>query len=54
MLVWVGATIGIVLCGSVGVLVGRATGARLPERTVRTGSAALFAVVGAAPIALNL
>lgn len=52
--VWVGATIGIILSGSVGVLVGRATGARLPERTIRVGSAALFAVFGVALIALNL
>ena len=54
VLVWVGATIGIILSGSVGVLVGRATGARLPERTIRIGSAALFAVFGVALIALNL
>lgn len=54
VLVWVGATIGIILSGSVGVLVGRATGARLPERTIRLGSAALFAAFGVALIALNL
>lgn len=54
VLVWVGATIGIILSGSVGVLVGRATGARLPERTIRLGSSALFAVFGVALIALNL
>ena len=54
VLVWVGATIGIIASGSVGVLVGRATGARLPERTIRIGSAALFAVFGVALIALNL
>lgn len=54
VLVWIGATIGIILSGSVGVLVGRATGARLPERTIRLGSAALFAVFGVALIVLNL
>jgi putative Ca2+/H+ antiporter (TMEM165/GDT1 family) len=54
VLVWIGATIGIILSGSVGVLVGRATGARLPERTIRLGSAALFAVFGVVLIALNL
>ncbi len=54
VLVWIGATIGIILSGSVGVLVGRATGARLPERTIRLGSSALFAVFGVALIALNL
>jgi putative Ca2+/H+ antiporter (TMEM165/GDT1 family) len=54
VLVWIGATIGIILSGSVGVLVGRATGARLPARTIRLGSAALFAVFGVALIVLNL
>jgi putative Ca2+/H+ antiporter (TMEM165/GDT1 family) len=54
VLVWVGATIGIILSGSVGVFVGRATGARLPERTIRIGSAVLFAVFGVALIALNV
>lgn len=54
VLVWIGATIGIILSGSVGVLVGRATGARLPERTIRLGSSALFAVFGVALIVLNL
>ena len=54
VLVWVGATIGIIASGSVGVLVGRATGARLPEQAIRLGSAALFAVFGVALIALNL
>ena len=54
VLVWIGATIGIILSGSVGVFVGRATGARLPERTIRIGSAALFAAFGIALIALNI
>jgi Ca2+/H+ antiporter, TMEM165/GDT1 family len=54
VLVWVGATVGIVLSGFVGVFVGRATGARLPERAIRYGSSALFAVFGVALIATNL
>ena len=54
VLVWIGATIGIILSGSVGVLVGRATGARLPERTIRLGSALLFAVFGVVLIVLNV
>ena len=54
VLVWIGATIGIILSGSVGVFVGRATGARLPERTIRIGSSVLFAVFGVVLIALNL
>jgi Ca2+/H+ antiporter, TMEM165/GDT1 family len=53
-LVWVGATIGIILSGSVGVLVGRATGSRLPERAIRIGSSALFALFGIVLIATNV
>jgi putative Ca2+/H+ antiporter (TMEM165/GDT1 family) len=53
-LVWVGATIGIILAGSLGVLLGRVFGARLPERATRIGSAVLFAVFGLALIATNL
>ncbi len=54
VLVWIGATIGIILSGFVGVFVGRATGARLPARVLRIGSAALFALFGVALIALTL
>ena len=51
---WVGATVGIILSGMLGVLVGRVFGARLPERVTRVGSAALFAVFGAVLLAANL
>jgi putative Ca2+/H+ antiporter (TMEM165/GDT1 family) len=54
VLVWIGATIGIILSGFVGVFVGRATGARLPERTLRYGSSLLFALFGVVLIATNL
>ncbi len=54
VLVWIGATIGIILSGTLGVLVGRAAGARLPERATRIGSAALFAVFGLVLILTNL
>jgi len=54
VLVWIGATIGIILSGSVGVLVGRTAGAHLPERAIRLGSAALFAAFGVGLIALNV
>jgi len=54
VLVWAGATAGIVLSGALGVLLGRVFGARLPERATRLGSAALFALFGAALIATNL
>jgi Ca2+/H+ antiporter, TMEM165/GDT1 family len=53
-LVWVGATVGITLAGLLGVLLGRAFGARLPERATRIGSAVLFAVFGVALLATNL
>jgi putative Ca2+/H+ antiporter (TMEM165/GDT1 family) len=53
-LVWVGATVGITLAGLLGVLLGRAFGARLPERATRIGSALLFAVFGVALLATNL
>ncbi|HYI62471.1 MAG TPA: TMEM165/GDT1 family protein [Acidimicrobiales bacterium] len=46
VLVWVGATLGIIASGLLGVLLGRAFGARLPEAATRIGSAVLFAVFG--------
>jgi Ca2+/H+ antiporter, TMEM165/GDT1 family len=54
VLVWIGATIGIILSGAVGVLVGRFLGARLPERATRIGAAVLFAAFGIGLLALNL
>jgi putative Ca2+/H+ antiporter (TMEM165/GDT1 family) len=54
VLVWIGATIGIILSGALGVLLGRVFGARLPERATRIGSALLFAVFGLALIVTNL
>jgi putative Ca2+/H+ antiporter (TMEM165/GDT1 family) len=54
VLVWMGATIGIVLAGLLGVLVGRFFGAHLPERAVRIGSAVLFAIFGIALIVTNI
>ncbi|HKA82794.1 MAG TPA: TMEM165/GDT1 family protein [Acidimicrobiales bacterium] len=51
---WIGATVGIILSGMLGVLVGRLFGARLPERVARLGSAALFALFGAVLLAANL
>jgi len=54
VLVWIGATVGIILSGFVGVLVGRATGARLPERAIRIGSSVLFAVFGVVLVATSL
>jgi putative Ca2+/H+ antiporter (TMEM165/GDT1 family) len=54
VLVWVGATIGIILAGTLGVLLGRVFGARLPERATRIGSAVLFAVFGLVLLVTNL
>jgi putative Ca2+/H+ antiporter (TMEM165/GDT1 family) len=53
-LVWVGATLGIIASGTLGVLLGRTFGARLPERTTRLGSSVLFAAFGVALIATNV
>lgn len=53
VLVWIGATIGIIGAGAVGVVIGRMIGTRLPERATRIGSAVLFAVFGVGLIALN-
>jgi putative Ca2+/H+ antiporter (TMEM165/GDT1 family) len=46
VLVWIGATIGIMLAGTVGVLVGRWLGDRLPERLILIGSSVLFFIFG--------
>ncbi len=54
VLVWMGATIGIILAGALGVLLGRWFGARLPERATRIGSAVLFAVFGVVLLVTNL
>lgn len=54
VLTWVGATLGVVASGALAVLAGRTLGARLPDRVLRTGSALLFALFGAALIVGNL
>ena len=46
VLVWIGATIGIMLAGTVGVVIGRWLGDRLPERLILIGSSVLFFVFG--------
>ena len=46
VLVWFGATIGIMLAGTVGVVIGRILGDRLPERVILIGSSLLFLVFG--------
>jgi len=54
VLVWIGATLGIILSGAIGVLVGRFFGSRLPERVTRIGSAVLFALFGVVLLATNV
>ncbi|HMJ76007.1 MAG TPA: TMEM165/GDT1 family protein [Iamia sp.] len=54
VLVWIGATIGIIASGLLGVLLGRLVGAQLPERVTRIGSAVLFAVFGVALLVTSL
>jgi Ca2+/H+ antiporter, TMEM165/GDT1 family len=46
VLVGIGAYLGIVASGALGVIVGRAAGARLPARTLRIASSLAFAVAG--------
>jgi putative Ca2+/H+ antiporter (TMEM165/GDT1 family) len=54
VLVWIGATLGIMLSGLLGVMLGRTLGARRPERVTRIGSATLFGLFGAVLVATNL
>ena len=44
--VWVGSTLGMVVADALAIVIGRQLGTRLPERAVRYGAAALFAVFG--------
>ena len=46
VLVWFGATVGIMLAGTVGVVIGRWLGDRLPERVIMIGSSLLFLIFG--------
>lgn len=54
VLVWIGATIGIIGAGAAAVVVGRFAGARLPASLIRIGSAVLFAAFGVALIVTSL
>jgi Ca2+/H+ antiporter, TMEM165/GDT1 family len=48
VLVWVGATFGIMASSAVGVLIGKVVGDRLPLRWIRLASSAVFAAFGIA------
>ena len=54
VITWVGATVGIILSGTLGVLLGRVFGAHLPGRATRIASAVLFAAFGLALIVANV
>ncbi|MEV6691926.1 TMEM165/GDT1 family protein [Micromonospora sp. NPDC051196] len=43
---WVGSTVGMVAADALAIIVGRLLGRKLPERTIKYGAAALFAVSG--------
>ncbi|MBX7266652.1 TMEM165/GDT1 family protein [Micromonospora sp. Llam7] len=43
---WVGSTVGMVAADALAIVVGRLLGRKLPERTIRYGAAALFAISG--------
>jgi len=44
---WLGSTVGMVVADAIAIAVGRFLGTRLPERWIRYGAAAAFAVFGA-------
>jgi putative Ca2+/H+ antiporter (TMEM165/GDT1 family) len=43
---WIGSTIGMVAADALAILVGRLLGRHLPEKTIKYGAAALFAIFG--------
>jgi len=43
---WLGSTLGMVAADALAILVGRLLGRHLPERVIRYGAAALFAIFG--------
>ena len=43
---WVGSTVGMVAADALAILVGRMLGRHLPEKVIKYGAAALFAIFG--------
>ncbi|MEU5950242.1 TMEM165/GDT1 family protein [Micromonospora sp. NPDC047465] len=43
---WLGSTVGMVAADALAILVGRMLGKKLPEKTIKYGAAALFAICG--------
>lgn len=54
VLVWIGALLGILSAGGVGIVVGRLLGDRVEDRVLRWASAALFTVFGVVLLARAL
>ena len=44
---WIGSTLGMVVADAIAIVIGKQLGARLPQRAIKIGSAALFVVFGA-------
>ena len=44
---WLGSTVGMVAADALAIIIGRALGARLPEKAIRISAAVLFFVFGA-------
>ena len=51
---WLGSTLGMVAADAIAIAVGKFLGSRLPERAIRYGAAAAFAIFGALLIAQGL
>ncbi|PPK67223.1 TMEM165/GDT1 family protein [Actinokineospora auranticolor] len=45
--VWIGSTVGMVAADALAIVIGRALGRNLPEKTIRYGASALFFLFGA-------
>ena len=43
---WIGSTVGMVAADALAILVGRYLGRHLPEKVIKYGAAALFAIFG--------
>lgn len=44
---WLGSTVGMVIADALAIVIGRALGKRLPERTIKIGAAIAFFVFAA-------
>jgi putative Ca2+/H+ antiporter (TMEM165/GDT1 family) len=51
---WLGSTAGMVVADAIAIAIGKVFGARLPERLIRYGAAAAFAIFGSLLIAEGL